>query len=342
MITVCTLGQYANRQPFAYPQIRAQCRSRFQVIDRMDGADIVILSHPKDLDNLAGQLRRRLSAAQRVVLLSEEPFWDTIWGRTPLVRNQFWPTPMEDLPVTVLNHHTSAIYDFDTIPYFLLTEYHFMTRYRRWFARNAARRPSDWQVHFRAAPYQAGFLMARRQSPRYDVAFPEAEVFSLCNQRTAMAEACQGPGFWHRGQGWHPDTPRRQALPDWHLNKFLSLDRQLRFLCAVENTHQHNYVTEKIFDAYAIGAIPLYAAGPRHRVHEIAKAGTFLNLIDTPPSDLPDRLAQFDMDAAFCDSYAHQQRGLATLFADQTHLIRELDRLSQALEHECIQVLASR
>ena len=61
------------------------------------------------------------------------------------------------------------------------------------------------------------------------------------------------------GKGWHSDQPR-QSLPDWHLDKLVQLDRQSLFVSALENTLVDHYLTEKIFDAYAVLSVPLYAA----------------------------------------------------------------------------------
>ena len=41
----------------------------------------------------------------------------TIWGRNPFTREQTHHTDDDPLPVTVLNHATSRIYDFERIPF---------------------------------------------------------------------------------------------------------------------------------------------------------------------------------------------------------------------------------
>ncbi|WP_139246494.1 glycosyltransferase family 10 domain-containing protein [Thalassovita taeanensis] len=301
-------------------------------------ADIVAVSHTKDLEIFGAGLRRSLSRDQRLILLSEEPFWDTCWGTSPLERDLVHDTPDGPLPLTQLNHVTSAIYDFDKIPYFPLTSAHFSTRYTRWFSRNSMRSASGWKEHLTSSLGQAVFMMARRKSPRYEVTFPQAGVFSICNQRTAIAEACQGVEMVHLGQGWH-DTPPRQGLTDWHLDKFLTLDGGYCFVSAIENTHQYSYVTEKLFDAYAVGAVPLYVAGTPHRVHELALPGTWLNLLDVPFQEIPELMADFAMTPAFFEVYAEQQAGLARLFGDRDILHAELARLSAALFDEFSGVL---
>ncbi|MGR3378673.1 glycosyltransferase family 10 domain-containing protein [Salipiger abyssi] len=338
MITFAALGDYAHRQPLAYAQIRARCLGDIRVVADPARADIVAVAHSKDLDRHAPALRQ-FSADQRLVLLSEEPFWDTIWGHDPLRRDLRHPAPDGPLPVTQLNHRTSRLYAFDRIPYFLLTDGHFRTRYALWFGRNARKSPRDWQAHFAALPGQAAFMMARRVSPRYEVAFPGSSLRSLCNQRSAIAEACRGPGFAHMGKGW-PDNTIRQTLVDWHLEKYLALRGRFRFVSAIENTHEPAYVTEKLFDAYALGSVPLYMAGPDHRVRELAPdPESWVNLWDTAPERVPERLSAVAFGPAFCDAYTAQQQRLAELFRDRATLDAELDRLRAALVAEFAAVL---
>ncbi|QIZ82659.1 Glycosyltransferase family 10 (fucosyltransferase) C-term [Thalassovita gelatinovora] len=339
MIRFCAIGDYAHRQPLAYDQIRAHCRGAIELVDDPARADIVAVAHSKDIDTHAATLRA-LAPDQKPLLLSEEPFWDSCWGHDPLTRDLTHPTATGPLRLTQLNHATSRIYDFGAIPYFLLTDPHFATRYGLWFGHNAQISPAGWQRHFARVAGQGAFMMARRRSPRYDVSLADGAVFSLCNPRTDIAEACQAPGFAHIGQGWQ-DGPPRQTLADWHLDKYLALKARFRFIGAIENTHQSNYVTEKIFDAWAAGAVPLYIAAPGHRVHDLARPGSWVNLIDTRPEQVPERLAAVPMGPEFCDSYAAQQRALAALFGGREAWSRELDRLRAALVDEFETVLQS-
>jgi len=340
MLKICSYGNYAHRQPLAYPQIRAHCLHGIQLTDRPEAADIVTLAHPKDLQTFGAELRATLSPAQRLVLLSEEPFWDTLWGKDPLNRQQLCETPAGPLPFTLLNHVTSEIFAFDEIPYFLLTDHHFSTRYALWFRRNAALTARDWGVHFHRPLLQAAFVMKFRLDPFYEASFARGAVTSLCNRRTQIAQACQGPGFQRDGEGWG-EVPPRQSLLDWHLDKFLLYNRRCRFFSAIENTHLARYVTEKLFDAYAIGAIPLYIAQPGHRVHDLALPGSWVNLHDIPPSEVPALLAHRAeaIDPETLEIYAAQQRRLAQLFDDPAPLLRELARLQAALLAEFLRVL---
>lgn len=330
MIKVYAFGEYAHRQPLAYPQIRAHCLGPIRVVESIEQADIVTLSHTKDLTAHGADLKARLSPDQRLVLLSEEPFWDTVWGQAPQDRHLSVQTAAGPLSVTQLNHQTSKIYAFDRIPYFLLTHPHFRTRYGVWFGRNARLSPQDWRAHFQQCAGRTAFVMARRRSARYEV------PFCLCNQRTDVAEACVDAV--HLGQGWGDASPR-QALPDWHLDKFLSLNRGFGFVGAIENTLLSSYVTEKIFDAWAVGAMPLYLADTGHRAHDLAHPDSWVNLWNVPPADIPARLAGFDFGPERLEAYAAQQADMAQLFSTQAPMRAELDRLRTALVAEFNTVL---
>lgn len=330
MIRVHAFGNYANRQPLAYPQIRAHCVGQIRMVETLEQADIVTVSHTKDLDAHGATLKARLSPDQRLVLLSEEPFWDTVWGQAPQQRYLQVQTPVGALSVTQLNHQTSTLYDFDRIPYFLLTHHHFRTRYGLWFRRNAQLSPQDWRTHFQQQAGQAAFVMARRRSARYEV------PFCLCNQRTDVAEACTSAV--RLGQGWG-DQPPRQELPDWHLDKLLDLDRRFGFVGAIENTLLPNYITEKIFDAWAVGAIPLYMADAGHRVHDLARPDSWMNLLDVPLVEIPARLRGGDLPPERLEAYAAQQTDMARLFDSEAPTRAELDRLRDALVAEFKTVL---
>lgn len=290
----------------------------------------MVVSHTKDLEAHGAALKARLSPDQRLVLLSEEPFWDTVWGQAPQQRELQVDTPAGPLPVTQLNHQTSGIYDFDRIPYFLLTHHHFRTRYGVWFGRNARLSAQDWRRHFQQRAGRTAFVMARRRSTRYEV------PLCLCNQRTDVAEACTHAV--HLGQGWG-ETPPRQDLPDWHLDKLLRLDGHFGFVGAMENTLLPSYITEKIFDAWAVGAMPLYLADKDHRAHDLARPGSWVNLWDILPADSPAHLASIKMTAERLEAYAAQQADMAQLFATEAPMRAELERLRTALVADLSSVL---
>ncbi|MEH6645932.1 glycosyltransferase family 10 domain-containing protein [Sulfitobacter sp.] len=291
------------------------------------------MSHSKDLDACAPHIK----AGGRLVLLSEEPFWDSVWGRDPLRRFQKHSGTTGPIPFACLNHFTSDIYNFTEIPYFLLTDTRFFTRYASWFRRNAARDADQWRTHFAGTRHRVAFLAEYRNEARFDVRYDGHDIFGMGTLRTQIALACKGPDVLRSGAGWNT-LPRRQDLPDWHLDKFLDLDGQCRILSAIENTHHANYVSEKFFDAFAVGAVPLYIAGPGHRVHDLVPAGSFINLYGLAPDEAAARIDAFEPDAAFIENYRAAQMRLGTLFGTPAAMVREYARLGAALKRELAEV----
>jgi hypothetical protein len=342
MIPVLPFGDHWDRQPLAYPAIAARLAGRVEITDDPAAARIVAFAHPLDLVRhgraLAGLLARR--PRLRAVLLSEEPFWDSCWAADP-----FSPRQLHDagrglaVPYAVLNHHTAGFYRADRVPYFLLTDPRYIARYRPRLARNAGFAAADWQRHFRSLPHDAAFVAEKRTLPRHAPAFPERGVWGLSLFRTRLARHCRGASVLRLGQGW-AEGPPRQALADWHADKLERLDMACRYLSAVENTHQAPYVTEKLFDAFAVGAVPLYVAGPGHAAGRLLGQGGWINLWDrldrtgSGPAGFGPRQA-FDaarpVGAALADAYAAAQDRLARLFETEAAVEAERDRLADGI-----------
>ena len=133
--------------------------------------------------------------------------------------------------------------------------------------------------HFADTRYDAVFVAERRPDPLLSPAYPTADLIALSGYRSAFAERCDGARVERRGAGW-TDGPPRQDLPDWHTDKLTRYDLSCRYMAAFENTHQPEYVTEKIYDALAMGAVPLYAASAGHAVHRLVGPKGWLNFFD--------------------------------------------------------------
>ncbi|KMK63946.1 hypothetical protein [Puniceibacterium sp. IMCC21224] len=338
MITVCPVGHYAHRQPLAYAPIRTAVAGRVGVIDRPETADIVIVSHSKDLDSCAAALSAAQRNGARIVLLSEEPLWDTVWARNPLQRQQHHTHPQGSFDFAYLNHMTSGLYEFLQIPYFLLTDRSFFARYASWFAQTAQKTPKDWLDTWARAPRDVAFVAEYRDDPKFDRAFAGIDIFGLGAWRTRVALGCNTGTVLRTGAGWNT-LPRRQDLPDWHLDKYLDLHDGCRMVSAIENTHQNAYVSEKIFDAFAVGAVPLTVAGPDHRLHDLAHPDSHLNLYGLTEADAAATIGAFAPTAALAEAYARAQAKLHTLFATPDRILAEYAWFAQKLTQELTQEL---
>jgi len=331
MIEVLPFGAFRNRQPLAYAPIARRLAGDVTLVSDPSQARLVLISHHKDLELFGSDLWRMLAARPglRLVLLSEEPMWDTCWAPDPFSRYQSFMTAAGPLPYAVLNHQTSAMWRADRIPYFLLTDPRYIAHYRPLFDRNAGMRASDWLAQFRNAALDAAFLSEKRTLPRHSPAWPAQEIWGLSVYRSIFTRRCKGDSLLRAGRGW-TEAPPRQDLPDWHADKLAQLDLRCRYISSFENTHQRDYVSEKIFDAFAAGGVPLYFAAPDHAVHRLVGAGGWLNFFARAP-EAPVFDACTPVSLADAAAYAATQTRLARLFADPGAAEAELDRFAAAL-----------
>ena len=336
MIRIVLVGDFWNRQPLAYAPIRDRLADRIDFVDDPADAHLALFSHTHDLQAHAKALAYMVAAHPRLkpVLLSEEPFWDTCWSADPFTKYQCWTDGPAPFGYTVLNHGTSPLYDTNSIPYFLLTDPRYIARYRPMFDRNAGFSAADWLARWRSAPWNAAFMAERRDDARHAPSFPAKDVWGLSRLRGQITLNCKGAKVLRSGRGWDVET-RRSELGDWHAEKLAKLDLKCRYVSAMENTHQANYVTEKIFDAFAVGGVPLYIASPTHTVSRYVGTGSWINLESHLPRKTAPKVAAFDANAAvspaLAEAYVTTQNRLARLLSNKALIEVELDQLSTRL-----------
>ncbi len=340
MIRIFRTGPHAHRTPLSYPALAPLWQGEIEEVDSPGAADLYLFAHSLDIETAPAAVVEDWRVRRRpFVILSEEPFWDTIWGRRPLARHRKLDTPLGAVPVVQLNHCTSGIYQFGAIPYYLLTNHRFAAAYGARFARNAALSGADWAARYRARAVDLTYMFERRPEPFHGVRWPEAGLIGLCAWRTELAQACDWAGVERRGQSWEGGQSRFE-LENWHLDKLVRLDGHARMIGAIENTHQPQYITEKLFDAFACGAWPVYFAGPGHRVHTLGlPAGSWVNLYGRKPVRGAETLRDFAPDPAGFEAYAQAQRALAARFGDPGLWVAERARLRAAVLEELQRVL---
>lgn len=343
MIRLFRSGAHSQRSPLSYPALAPLFSKDLTFVDRAEEADAYVFSHMLDIQAASRGLiedwrRRRVP----VILLSEEPFWDTIWGRRPLDRVLYVDTAFGTLPAVQLTHATCDIFRFERIPYYLLTDHRFANAYGLRLGRGAARSAAAWAADFAARQVELTFLFERRPEPHHAVAWPDAEIFGLCSWRTELAEACRGRGVERLGASWQGGASRF-SLTHWHLDKLVRLDRHCRILGAIENTHQPDYITEKFLDAFACGARPAYYAGPGHRIHDFGlPPESWINLYGQAPEDAAETLAQARQERPDPDLFRTALALLARRFDDSGAWLRERYRLRDAVLAALGAVLDSR
>jgi hypothetical protein len=203
-------------------------------------------------------------------------------------------------------------------------------RYANLFAATAGMTPQALLGHWRTAPVRAAFVAEKRAGAEFARRWPERDIEGLSAWRTEVAAAMEGPGILREGAGWDPGAARRQDLPDWHLDKLAALDRRTRVAAAFENTHHPAYISEKLFDAFAVLAVPAYYASPRHRVFDLVPAAAMLNLFGLAPAAAAARIAAFEPDAAFAEAWLEARAGLQGRICDPATVLAERRRVVDA------------
>lgn len=323
-------GRHGHRTPMAYGPYRRLFASEVDFVDDIWQADIVVTGFDIDLRTSAEALSAKLKVRPEMQfqVMSEEPLWDTVWSS--VMTGHTGSAGPVDLPVSyaVANHLNSSIFEFERLPYFITTDDKFFLRYANQFRRNAKMSASDILASWRRAPLRAAFYAEKRIDERYDVNRPDLGLRGLCAYRSRVAERVGRGEIERVGHGWSAASVRRQALADWHLDKLATLDGKAMIVSGLENTHLRDYITEKIFDAFAVLAVPIYFAGPDHRVHELCPQGGFLNLWGRDEDEAARLIDEFEPDIAFAEAYLATQRALARLFADPETLNRERARVA--------------
>lgn len=337
VLSLMVAGRNANRSPFNYDVYRQTFNSRLQFVDKPEQADLLVFGASANIrEHYAEVLNDRSDAPNdRLVVLSEEPLWDTTWGNEFNKAHAVTSFRKHKLEYAVLNHMTTDIFAFDKVPYFVTTDARYSTRYARLFRRNAEISAADLLDLWKTAPVRQAYFAERRDDERYDFERPDLDLFGHCAYRTRITEAAPNDDVLRVGQGWS-ETTRRQELPDWHLDKLTTLDRRTFICSALENTHLPDYITEKPFDAFAVIGVPVYAANSAHRIHEIVPEGSFINVWGMTPKEAAEHLRSFEPDLDFAERYVQAQKRLAMLFGDVEVLRAErrrvVDATTRALE----------
>ncbi|MDR7126694.1 glycosyltransferase family 10 [Pseudotabrizicola sp. 4114] len=335
------MGANHSRTPFAYPVYRSLFERRFTYVQDPAEADTIIFSYARNLSESGGRLQALIRAKPdlKVIVVSEEPLWDTTNSGDFRKRHNVMALPDGHIPYSVINHHTSQVYAFRRFPYFVTTDDQFYLRYSRAFSENARETPKALLHSWEAAPIRYAFFAENRNlEKKYSVSWPEIATWGLSVYRTDVAKGMPDKGTMRVGAGWSSTTIRQQ-LPDWHLDKLTTLRGRSMIISAIENTNQRDYVSEKIFDAFAARGIPLYWASPNHRVDQIAPPESYLNLYDLAPSAAVEKIVAFAPDLAVAEAHMEAQRRLAERFRHYDDFLDERFAFAERLSDEVFMIV---
>ncbi|QOC23778.1 exostosin family protein [Wenzhouxiangella sp. AB-CW3] len=337
---ICLFGRHSNRTPLSYEPIRRHLGGRLKFVDSPEAADLIVSGFRIDfrdgIDSLLPVLDR--SKPPKLAVISEEPLWDITWSGPFTGRNASLTIGGTEIKYTFLGHETSDIFKFDRIPYFLLTSDDFPVRYANLMARFKSMTADELMSMWKAAPIAAAFFHEKRNGEGYSNSFPERDVHALSAYRTEVAEYASGEAVLRVGKGWHGEK-RRQDLPDWHLDKLAQLDGRTRVLSAFENVHQSQYVTEKVFDAFAVGAIPAYWAGPGHRIFELVPRDILINTYSQSVAQAVKRISGIRPNAQLAWHWRDTARRLVAIFSEHEKITLERKRIMDAVIREILSLV---
>lgn len=307
----------------AYKAYRALFEHYINFVSEPAVADIAVLAHPDDFYGLAAVLRQSLDINPKLKLfvVSEEPLWDSTWQGDCLQLQNSVTTSHGAFYFSYLNYVTSSIFHFNKLPYFVTTTDDYFVRYKMLFNRNRQLEDEDILHRWRCVK-RACFMAQRRTEDVYDSFHPDTDMRGLSRYRTLVAEGLIGPDVHVSGQGW-TDNQRRQTLPDWHLAKLAETDQRYFLMSALENTHVQHYVSEKLFDAFAMVSLPVYYASPLHSAHLLVPEGSFINLFGYSASEATTKLKNLSADNINMAVYTRAQRQLAERFSCTDTLLSE-------------------
>lgn len=336
MIKVYLMGSHAHRTPLSYPEYRKIFQQYVEYVEKPEFADLIILAYIRDTLENSEELALLLNSksSTKLIVVSEEPLWDTTNSGDFTKKYNTYPVGNYEFNFTALNHLTSSIYDFNEIPYFITTSDEYYVRYSMLFKRNALMSSAELKTVWREASIRAAFFAEKRTLvKKYNVKYPDYDVYGLSIYRSQLAETYKGKGVKRVGQGWRTSF-ERQALADWHLDKLATLDRNSYMISALENTHQKNYISEKIFDAYATLGIPIYWASKNHAITRIIDQKSFINLFDFEVNQATEVLKNFEKDNDFIDAYRATQTKLANILSSPKKYIDERMQLVERVLKE--------
>jgi len=299
-MNIFLFGEHSRRTPLAYEPYRAILPKGVNVVDDLKKADCLVAGFDKDLMDNSSLIvdNPKIPSSVPIFVISEEPLWESVWARDPSSK---YVNLDCGLRYKQLGYFSSDLFRFTKLPYYLTTDDAFLSRYIQLFAKCLKKSPVELYQNWSAAPHHASFLFEKRLDPCYEVLDEQGELIGLSCFRSRLASGLTASKVQVSGLGWSSQTPR-QALVDWHLDK-LAACRGTFLQGAIENTYHRDYVTEKIFDAYACSAVPIVWGPEDSRVWEFASVNASLNVSGASERVAAQRVLDYKPTLATAEAY---------------------------------------
>lgn len=334
------LGGHSHRTPLSYESFQLLASKKFELCENENNADVLLTGFNIDFTRDKEKFKALVQAepAKQFTVISEEPLWDVNWagGFEQIERSV-------DLDGTKLNykffnHHNSNVFRTEKIPYFILTDNELLSRYTTLIGRSITLTPEELLKRWDISKFHCSFVAEKRTGDKYSLALPDKNIWGLSAYRSDVAEAVSKlKPTYIEGKGWYSDA-NRQDLPDWHLDKLAKLDSNTTLLSGLENTHQVDYVSEKIFDAFATGSFPVYYACPTHKVHNLVKPLAMLNTFGLSAPDASQKIANFKPSIENASAWLESAKYIHSLFSDsqlvETERTNVIERIYSLLKQQ--------
>ncbi len=301
-----------RRTPFHRTPFRELFSRRVRFVEAPHQAHVLVAGSEQDLREHAGMLGKLMKERPdtRVVVVSEVPAVHTNpTGNTGQkgdlsLKERRFTHPDVSFTYRLLDHETSRIFHFDNIPYELLTNEDLLPLYQRHLTRWTGMKAGELLEHWKPAPVSVAFFADRLVTEDKDENDGDGDGGGRGNgsYRTRVAENVVGERVLKVGKGWD-DEPEPWSAAHEHLGKLVTLDGRVRLLSSYESTHHMHHVSKNVFDALAVGAIPIYFAGPGHRVFEIIAPECLLNTFGLSPEDAARKIRAFEPDLACAEAW---------------------------------------
>jgi len=324
MFKLYLYGKYRKRIPFSYSSYSNILHGKFSLVSEVEKADFLVVSNYKDIENNEEFIRITLrnNPELKIVLFSEEPFWDSLSGINPDDSYHKIKSGML-LGNTVfhINHNNCNAYDFERIPYFITTESTYITRYIFFYSGLLQLSPKELLKDWNSRKYQFGSLAEKRLGTHFDLYDNKKKLIGLSRFRSLIAKDYRGEKLVN-GLGWS-SAPKRQKLPDWHIDKIANYFNKAKYLSAIENTHLANYITEKLFDSFAVRSFPVYYASQDHQINKIISTDSYLNVYGLDTNEAIESIDQKVLSLSNAESYLEDANEMLKIFKDSNNLTEE-------------------
>ena len=255
---------------FSYETYLSYLSDYFEKVDNVKNADIVIVTFVGDIVKNYKRFHRFIENSDvKVVLLSEEPLFDTRWSdRIIYENNKTFVRNLrgnKEIELHILSYFTSDIFDFDKIPYFLTTNKNIIENYRKQIS---LLENKNLVNHWLQKKYDVvGLQIKRPEEGKFD--FGEIkegtslgrlreELIDKFTNDCAVKTKFLGSGYERLKYVTDYTNESSRDSAEWHTTKLNYCNKKSKFLFSIENTICKNYITEKIFDAVSTNSLPIY------------------------------------------------------------------------------------